>query len=143
MEIRNEFNYLDKNEFVIFLNSIDNDFTPKLSVKIDFHHYYDKIKGTAKIISLFDNGELIGLLIYYDNLEQAQVTLVGVKEHYRGKRISYFMFERLFALVNKPIKIITWNENELAKKLYLNLGFEIIECSKNTYGIDEILMVKK
>lgn len=143
MNISNDISLLNKDSFIDFLNSVNSDFTPSLDKKINFSEYYYKVINNAKVIFIIEKKTIISLMVYYDNLDEAQITLVAVRNSYRGKRISYLLFESLFKLINKPINIITWDDNTVSKKLYMKLGFIIKNRYINKYGISEVLMVKK
>lgn len=143
MNISNDIRLLNKDSFIDFLNSVNSDFTPPLDKKINFSEYYYKVINKAKVIFIIENKTIIALMVYYDNLDEAQITLVAVRASYRGKGISYLMFESFFKLINKPINIITWDNNIISKNLYIKLGFIIKNRYINKYGISEVLMVKK
>ncbi|EPR5449803.1 GNAT family N-acetyltransferase [Yersinia enterocolitica] len=143
MHIHSDIKLIKESDFINFLTEIDSDFTPPLSKKINFQDYYNKIINNAKSLFIIDKNELIALVIYYDNLDEAQVTLLAIKKVYRGKKISHKLFSKLFSIVHKPIRIITWVENEISNNLYIKLGFIEKNRSTNIYGIDEVLMVRK
>ncbi|MDE8772153.1 hypothetical protein PZS07_22630, partial [Providencia thailandensis] len=79
MNISNDIRLLNKDSFIDFLNSVNSDFTPPLDKKINFIEYYYKVINKAKVIFIIENKTIIALMVYYDNLDEAQITLVAVR----------------------------------------------------------------
>ncbi|MUK67954.1 GNAT family N-acetyltransferase [Aliivibrio fischeri] len=141
--IINQLSLINRKEFINFLDSIDSDFIPPLSDKINFNDYYDKIMKVGKICCYYINNKIIGLVIFYDNKEIAQITLVAVEPKSRGKGIASEIIKSVLSEISKPTRIITWEKNEGAIFLYKKFGFEITKVDMNKYGINQLIMDKK
>lgn len=131
--------FIDKSLLYEFLRSIDKDFIPHLSEKVNLEEYVDKILEKSYLIHYNDNdGRLIGLLVLYCNdLEnkKAYIPLVGVLEGFRGNGIAKKMMLECINFVNqKGFKTIGIHSNNLiAIDLYKKFGFKIISGDKRVY----------
>lgn len=143
MKFITDFSEINRSSFIEFLHEIDEDFEPNLSKKIKFDDYFLKVSEKAKVISILNGQTIIGLMIYYDNLEFSQITLLAIAHNYRGEGLSKKMFDIYFSINSKPTRIITWLGNDIARKAYLKLGFIEKEINKNGYDIEEMVMEKK
>ncbi|HIF9343134.1 TPA: GNAT family N-acetyltransferase [Photobacterium damselae] len=141
--IVNQLSLINRQEFLDFLDSVDLEFTPPLSNKIRFNEYYDKIMEVGNVCCYYDNNKIIGLVIFYDNKDIAQITLVAVDPEYRGKGIASKIIKLVLNKINKPTRIITWESNISAIYLYKKLGFKITNINLNKYNINELIMDKK
>ena len=141
--IVNQLLLINRQEFLDFLHSVDLEFTPPLSNKISFNEYYDKIMEVGNVCCYYDNNKIIGLVIFYDNQDIAQITLVAVDPKYRGKGIASKIIKLVLNKINKPTRIITWESNISAIYLYKKLGFKITNINLNKYNINELIMDKK
>lgn len=141
--IINQLSLINRQEFLDFLHSVDLEFTPSLSNKISFNEYYDKIIEVGNIYCYYANNKIIGLVIFYDNQDIAQITLVAVDPEYRGKGIASKIIKLVLNEINKPIRIITWESNIRAICLYKKLGFKITNINLNKHNINELIMDKK
>ncbi|WP_256383788.1 GNAT family N-acetyltransferase [Photobacterium toruni] len=141
--IINQLSLINRQEFLDFLYSVDLEFTPPLSNKISFNEYYDKIMEVGNVCCYYANNKVIGLVIFYDNQDIAQITLVAVDPKYRGKGIASQIIKSVLNEINKPTRIITWESNIRAIYLYKKLGFEITNINLNKYNINELIMDKK
>lgn len=141
--ILNNLSLIKKEKCIDFLISIDNEFIPPLSKKIDFDEFYSKIIKNANVRFIYKENKIIGLIVFYNNLNFAQITLVAVDTRSRGQGLAYNLLSSILNEIDKPIRIITWKENKKAIDLYKRVGFEIIGNDINEYGINQILMEKK
>lgn len=130
---------IDKNLLIEFLRSIDKDFIPHLSEKVNLEEYVDKILEKSHLIHFHnDEGKLIGLLVLYCNdfkNKRAYIPLVGVLDSFRGNGIAKkMMSECLNYVKQKGFKIIgIHSNNPIAINLYRKFGFRIINGSKRVY----------
>lgn len=104
------------------------------------------------IVAESDEGEAIGVMVY--NMkgmfgELPYLDLLGVKDGYRGQGIGKAMIELFFALCRelnfKKCFICTSDFNLGAKKLYEDMGFEVIHLFDNLFdqGVAEWLFMKE
>ncbi len=141
--IINKLSLINKQDFFDFLYSIDLEFIPPLSNKISFNEYYDKIMEVGNVCCYYADNKIIGLVVFYDNQDIAQITLVAVNPRYRGRGIASKIIKVVLNGINKPIRIITWESNIRAIYLYEKLGFKITSINLNKYNIKEIIMDRK
>ncbi|MCD9470814.1 GNAT family N-acetyltransferase [Photobacterium phosphoreum] len=141
--IINQLSLINRQEFLDFLNLVDLEFIPPLSNKIIFNDYYDKIMEVGNIGCYYVNNKIIGLVIFYDNQDIAQITLVAVDPKYRGKGIASKIINSVLNEINKSTRIITWESNVRAICLYKKLGFKITKANINKHNVNELIMDKK
>ncbi|MCD9464112.1 hypothetical protein CJF25_14145 [Photobacterium phosphoreum] len=141
--IINQLSLINRQEFINFLHSVDLEFIPPLSNKISFNDYYDKIMEVGNICCYYANNKVIGLVIFYDNKDIAQITLVAVEPKYRGKGIASKLIKLVLNEISKPTRIITWESNIRAVYLYKKLGFKITKIDINKHNVNELIMDKK
>ena len=120
-----------------FLKDIDGDFTPHLSCKVNLDEYVAKIQNNAELIVDIDK-ILRGLVVLYCNdviNYKAYISLVGVKQEFRGKGIARKMMESAIKIAkDKGMKIIgIHSNNEVALNLYKSLGFVTKEFGEREY----------
>ncbi len=133
-------NLIGKEAFIDFLISVDNDFNPPLNRKLKFDEYYEKICELGKFLCIVERGRIRGMVIYYDNLDIAQITLVAVNRLDRGVGVASKLLELVVNEAHKPIRVITWRGNDSAIHLYEKFGFNIIGSNVNKYGTNELIM---
>lgn len=126
-------------ELLSFLKTIDSDFRPSLTSKVNLKDFIIKISKKAEIIYYRDNGNnLVGLLVLYCNNEKdriSYISLVGVLKEYRGKGIARTMLNQAIAYAKeKKFEILgIHSNNPIAINLYRNLGFRIKEKGERVY----------
>lgn len=127
-----------------FFELINDDFVPALSMKIEFITYIEKLRKAANVaVYITDENTIAGLVVYYTNLDIAQITLVATSPEYRMQRIAKKLLMHVIKRVPKPIKVITWKSNLKALSMYKKLGFKELSIKVNNYGIEESIMVRK
>lgn len=130
---------LEKEQIVDFLESINYDFNPPLTEKVNLSEYVDKILSSASLIyRLSSENRLIGLVVLYCNNVidlKSYIALVAVHRDYRGKGIAKDMMKEAIKVVknNKYLTLGIHSNNEIAISLYLNLGFTIKENGDRKY----------
>ena len=126
-------------ELLSFLKSINNDFNPPLTNKVNLCDYVDKIKKKAKLVYYRStNDKLVGLVVMYCNNEiefKSYISLVGVLREYRGGGIARKMLKESIDFVKKKhYRVIgIHSNNSKAINLYKNLGFRIKEEGTRVY----------
>lgn len=128
-----------KEELLIFLNSINEDFNPYLTVKVNLSDFVDKITEKAVLIYQRDNNsKLIGLVVLYCNNEKERfsyISLVGVHKDYRRKGIAKKMLIEAISYAQKKNFLVLGihSNNSNAINLYYNLGFRTKEKGERVY----------
>lgn len=126
------------NELLIFLQNIDEDFTPCLSDKVVLSDYVAKIMEKADLIIERGEGDIRGLVVLYCNDEinrKAYISLVGVSTLYRNQGIAKRLMKQAIQIVKKK-KFRTLgihSNNPVAIRLYQSLGFSILISGERSY----------
>ncbi|MEZ9786621.1 GNAT family N-acetyltransferase [Vibrio breoganii] len=136
-------NHCKKDDFIKLLMDVNDEFTPPLNVKINFDEYFYKIKSAANTSEIYFKDQLIGMIVFYDNFEFANITLVCVSHEFRGQGVARALLEKTVAHIKKPIRIKTWVSNYRATKLYESVGFKIKSTQVNIYDVPEVIMEKE
>lgn len=135
----NNSNKLSKEELLLFLNSINKDFNPSLTEKVNLVDFINKITQKAILFYHRDtNLKLIGLVVLYCNNEiehKSYISLVGVHKDYRRKGIAKKMLLEAIEYVKKRnyLTIGIHSNNPTAINLYKVLGFQIKEEGERVY----------
>ena len=77
-----------KQKLLLFLESINEDFSPPLTDKVSLEEYVNKIIENAELVLESNNEEICGLVVLYCNDKQsnrAYIPLCGVNKEFRGK----------------------------------------------------------
>lgn len=135
--LNNEKNFRD---FFQFLVSVDGDFTPYLSSRIDLNVYAKKLKALASINAFIDdNGDFQAFVAYYlnENSSSAYVTFLSVSPKQRGQGLSKGLLEKCIETCKvKKIKKISLEVspcNMIAIRLYRSFGFHVLNANKSDY----------
>ena len=97
-----------------FFTLVNKDFEPNLNHKIEFMAYIRKIKTFANVAIYLNDGNITGLIVYYTNLEIAQITLIATAPDFRNQGIGQCLINHVVNKISKPIRIITWKSNRKA-----------------------------
>lgn len=130
---------LKKEQIVDFLESVNYDFNPPLTEKVNLSEYVEKILSSAHLIyRLSSENKLIGLVVLYCNNIvdlKSYIALVAVRKDYRGKGLAKDMMKEAIEIVknNKYLTLGIHSNNEIAISLYMNLGFTIKENGDRKY----------
>lgn len=121
-----------------FLQSVDTDFHPSLSDKVNLSDYVRKIIEKAELVFDDDGERIIGLVVVYcndENEKRAYIPLVGVATEYRKKGIAKKLMTRVIQIVrDRGFKVIgIHSNNPIAVRLYQSLGFAVVESGERAY----------
>lgn len=129
------YNSSDLKEVRDHLESVDDDFIPKLSSYVDLGEYSKKIYEKAERIELRIGKQMIGLIAFYANANLAFVTNVSLEKNQQGLGYGGFMMDKLMAYAEnnsiRTIKLEVRNENLKAIRFYKKLGFKVFEKAQN------------
>lgn len=111
-----------------YLNTIDADFSPKLSSRIELYELAEKINKLGYYHYIYDNNNNISaFLSYYLNDEYAYINIVHVDPISRGKGLGNKILESMILATKnskcKLIKLEVSKSNTAALKLYKSFGF--------------------
>ena len=121
-----------------FLVSIDHDFNPPLSSKVELHDYVAKIMASAELMLDYDCDKVIGKVVVYCNDyagKKAYIPLVGVLHEYRNKGVAKKLMSDAILLAEKRdfSSIGIHSNNPVAVRLYESLGFVVVEHGERSY----------
>lgn len=125
-----------------FLQLIDSSFTPHLSEKVNLLDWSDKVFSQASTVACYDDGVLVGLLVFYCNdsaNRRSYISLLGVSDKHRGKGYARKMLERAISYIKELHFAIVGvhSNNPLAIALYRSVGFEVVgEAIDNRYYLE-------
>lgn len=112
-----------------FLEEIDKDFTPPLSLKVDLDEFVDKIMDKAELIILNgDKGLIDGLVVLYCNDivgRKGYISLLGVRKSIRNQGIANrLMIQAINKARESGMQFLgIHSNNPVALHLYKKIGF--------------------
>lgn len=131
-----------------FVKSVDKDFHPPLSGRVDIEEWVKKIyeKGTMVIAEM--NKTYIGCILFYANDEvnrKGYIAYLAVDPLYRGLGVAKTMLDNCM-VVSKEKGMISMNvytNSSSALKLYMGKGFNV-ECEKyvEEYNVTSTFLTK-
>ena len=140
---------LSQSEVLALLNICNNSFTPPLSTNIPYtlEEYANKLSANAMFVMAVKDGETIGFLAYYTNIEGAFIYIpqIWVSDHHQRKGIGSIMLEQLIknvpTVVDKVQLEVRMN-NEKAVSFYKKAGFLPIREENNKYLMEKRIRTK-
>lgn len=119
------------NELKEIIIEFDEQFIPSLKSRVnDIKKYSEKLYDNAITLKAIYRNEIVGFVSFYCNDKNnhiAYLTQIAVKPEARGKKIGLLLLNKVteFSRNNgmKYIMLEVYNQNEIAKKLYSNAGF--------------------
>lgn len=119
-------------EFYKFINSINEDFIPPFTQRVNIEAYYNKLKQYSTAILCKHENRIVGMLLMYDNNivdRYAYITFTAVLAEYRGKGIATKLLKQSFINAKEhnmnSIGIDTSNAD--AMRLYKDVGFKEVD----------------
>lgn len=132
-----------------FVKSVDKDFTPPLTGRVDIEEWIDKIYSKGSIVIAESNGEYIGCILFYSNDTESKkgyIAYLAVDSKYRRLGVAKSMLDRCVDISrnNNMISIAVYTNNPGALKLYLSRGFQIgVSQVIEEYGVIQTLLNKQ
>lgn len=112
---------------------------PHLCEKVEINEYAQKLSNYANFYIAKENGENIGILVFYandTNRKCAYISLIGVKDTYQGKGLGKWLLEfcENEAKQNgmKIIALEVDNDNLNGMKFYKRNGFVVVSETGNS-----------
>lgn len=132
MEIRKV--QLTKEQLIGYFKSNRALFNPPLESRLDIEKYSEKISGAAIHFCAYDNKNTVGFLACYFNDKQKKtgyITSFSVLKQYRAKDIGKQLIEECIGYGRakgfKRIDLKVFNDNLVAIKFYIKIGFHLME----------------
>lgn len=133
--------YLKPTELISFIYSINEDFTPRLSERVNIDAWVLKFFSVANIIYAKDGCKIVGAIVFYANDlvgHKGYITFIGTSQQYRNHGIGTKLLEKSFEIM-KRINITTvgiHTNKENALELYKKTGFKLIsQTSTDNTGL--------
>lgn len=120
----------------------------------DFDDFWSKdilkteiLGDNKKYIVAKNKNQIIGFAGIMINIDEIEVMNIVVKKSFRGKGIGKILLNKIIEIAKEANKNIFLEVNEnnfVARRLYENVGFEVISVRKKYYnGIDNAIIMKK
>lgn len=134
-----------RNDIKQLLEEIDNEFTPRLSQRLNIDEYVDKIILKSMILPVYDCGVLNAFISFYcnDQLDKtAYLTMIAVRSAFRKKGIAKLLLDYATGFLKRAgfekFLLEVHRQNVNAIRLYQQTGFTVFKESGDVY-----FMVKK
>ena len=137
---------LSRPEVLSMLKACNNSFSPPLSDNIPYtlEEYANKLSTYATFVLVKDNGESIGFLAYYTNIESAFVYIpqLWVSDIHQRKGVGAKMLEILIDNISTEIKSVRLEvrkSNDKAVSFYYKMGFSVINDEGNKCMLEKLI----
>lgn len=129
------------------LTEIDNEFTPRLSSRVNIDDYIIKISKNSTIIPIYDNGNLNAFIAFYCNDYKnrvAYLTMLAVGKDERNKGLGRLLVTTAIEYLKKiEFKYFRLEVSALNKKaigVYSKSGFKVYEEKQGSYFMEKELV---
>lgn len=132
-----------------FIKSVDKDFTPPLTGRVNIEEWIDKIYSKGSIILAESESKYIGCILFYSNdimNRKGYIAYLAVDSKYRRLGIAKSMLDRCVDISrnNNMLSITVYTNNPGALKLYESGGFQIEAQEEiEKYGVIQTLLNKQ
>lgn len=128
-------------ELARHLQTLDSDFLARLTSKVDFDVYVNKLNQFALFSLIYRGNDLVGVLAAYNNGNEIYISNFSLSEKYRDMGNGKKMFQSLLHWAQgnniQQISLEVHNQNTNALGFYNHLGFQIYS------SIEDDLLLKK
>lgn len=132
-----------------FVKSVDKDFTPPLTGRINIDEWIYKIYSKGSVILAERKGEYIGSILFYSNNMESRegyIAYLAVDSKFRRLGVAKSMLDKCIEVSksNGMRSIIVYTNNPGALKLYVSRGFQIKTYEEiEKYDIIQTLLTKQ
>lgn len=132
-----------------FVKSVDKDFTPPLTGRINIDEWIYKIYSKGSVILAERKGEYIGSILFYSNNMESRegyIAYLAVDSKFRRLGVAKSMLDKCIEVSksNGMHSIIVYTNNPGALKLYVSRGFQIKTYEEiEKYDITQTLLTKQ
>lgn len=120
----------DRTDIIKILYEFDDVFPHNKEKIIDYNEWAEKINCNGIINAFNDEGENIGLAVYYANdmvEKKGYISLFGLKEKYCGKGLGKLLLDSIINEIReygmRYVCLEVDNDNQRAERFYLKYGF--------------------
>lgn len=146
----NKIDFEKRKHLLIFIEKVDDDFSPSLSSRINLNTYVDKLLSQADIYAYIIAGEIKGVVAYYANdpdLIDAYISFIAVDKMYRnagiGNTLMRWVINDLKTKGFTYIKL-TARKSSPSVDFYKRFGFLAMnEFSYSNSDVDGLVMALK
>lgn len=135
---------LSQIEVLVLLNHFDDSSDIPLHVGLNFEAYSRKLSNYARFVIAEDEGEQIGFIAYYLNIEGGFVYIPQIVVHKAGrhKGVGHAMLEALYNSLKDNyilIRLEVLKANGNARTFYSREGFLLIEAHNDRLLLEKSL----
>lgn len=134
IQINNETNRIQKDEFVDYLIKVDEEYISPISNHVILADYAEKLIHNAIIVTARDNRELVGLCAFYCNdykNKRSFISTIGIQSNFTGKGIAKKILNKTIEISIKDgmekIELEVFSGNKRAISFYHKNGFYIVD----------------
>lgn len=121
---------LSEGELLEILQRSSQDFSPPLDEAIDIEHYAQKWSSLAHFITANERNEVVGLVVYYLNIESIYIAHLWVAKSQQRKGIGRELLNKLVEQYKDKTQCIMLEvikSNDRAQAFYAKNGFFVSE----------------
>lgn len=115
-----------------FVRSVDEDFVPRLEGRVNIAEWIQKVFKLAAVVAAVADGDIVGLLVFYDNdrlTSLGYIAYVAVSRKCRRQGVATELLNRCFTISREAgMKAVGIHTNSVeARRLYEKNGFCVQE----------------
>lgn len=143
-----EQNEVNKHQIITFLNKVDKDFYPNLSLRVSLEEYSEKLKNYAINFCSYLDNELIGLASVYFNKrpKYSYWTFFAVDSRFRsfgvGIELESMLIDYCKKNDSKGIEGEVRSSNKRLIRIHEMFGFQIVGVKLDTNDLVEKLIIR-
>jgi ribosomal-protein-alanine N-acetyltransferase len=103
-----------------------------------FKHYQETFLKNQSVLLAFDDRKIVGIIGWFEELDTAEIIMVGVDKDYRRLAIASMLMKACISmLLSKNIKKLfleVRQSNSAAQNLYESIGFVLNRRRSNYYN---------
>lgn len=130
IQINNETNRIQKDEFVDYLIKVDEEYIPPISNHVMLADYAGKLISNASIVTAREKKALIGLCAFYCNdykNKRSFISTIGIQSNFTGKGIAKKILNKTIEMSKEvgmeKIELQVFSGNKRAICFYSKNGF--------------------
>lgn len=123
-----------RTKLIDYLKDVDLLLPVPISEKVNYNDFLTKIENNGKILCAYnEKNEIIGTIFFYDNCEEAFITLFVIRKEYQNMNVGTKLLQELIDFCNNNhscIKLYTHKTNFKAIKFYEMNKFYLIDSDR-------------
>lgn len=134
VEIQDQTRKISKDEFVEYLNEVDEQYIPPISKCVVLKEYADKLLDKANIVTARYENKIVGVCAFYcdEKRRKSFVSTIGILRKFRKKGIGEKLLNEAISISKK------WEMNKISLEVNAENFFAIMFYEKKGFRTSEV-----